>query len=44
MRTSKITTTRCLPVIEPSVIAASAVVERCPIQITDAMTSEYSNK
>lgn len=31
-----------LAVIEPSEIAARAVVDRWPIETTDAMTSEYS--
>jgi hypothetical protein len=30
-------------VMEPSVAAASAVVERCPIETTEATTSEYSS-
>ena len=33
-----------LAVIEPRVDAASAVVERCPMDITEAMTREYSNR
>ena len=33
-----------LAVIEPSVEAARAVVDKCPIEMTEATTSEYSNK
>ena len=33
-----------LAVMEPSVDAASAVVERCPMEMTDATTSEYSKR
>ena len=32
-----------LAVIDPSVDAANAVVEICPIETTDAITREYSN-
>jgi hypothetical protein len=30
--------------MEPRVIAASAVVDRCPIEMTDAITRLYSNR
>jgi hypothetical protein len=30
--------------MEPRVIAASAVVDRCPIETTDAITRLYSNR
>ena len=33
-----------LAVMEPSVEAARAVVDRCPMETTEAMTSEYSSK
>ncbi len=33
-----------LAVIEPSVEAASAVVDKCPIDTTEAITSEYSSE
>ena len=33
-----------LAVIEPRVDAARAVVERCPMETTEAMTREYSSK
>lgn len=31
-----------LAVIDPNVAAASAVVDICPMEITEAMTREYS--
>ena len=33
-----------LAVIDPSVEAARAVVDKCPIDTTDAMTREYSSR
>ena len=33
-----------LAVIDPSVDAARAVVDRCPMDTTEAMTSEYSSR
>lgn len=33
-----------LAVMEPSVDAARAVVDKCPIEMTDAITREYSNR
>ena len=33
-----------LAVIEPSVEAARAVVDKCPIEMTEATTREYSKR
>ena len=30
--------------MDPRVDAAKAVVDRCPMEMTDAMTSEYSSR